>query len=70
MSQQEDGLRSVVKAAMIIFVAVIFGPWILMLAAAWLLEPRTGSWGAWPHIVGLTWASFLLLLLAYGWIRR
>lgn len=70
MSDFDNGLREAMKAAMVIFVAVVFGPWIVMLIAAWLLEPRTGSWGAWPHIIGLGWATLLVAFLAYGWFRR
>jgi hypothetical protein len=67
---ESGGLRSVVKAALVILAFVLFGPYLLMLAAAWLLEPRTGSWGAWPHIVGGGWAALVVALLVLGWLRR
>jgi hypothetical protein len=66
MSDQERGLRSAVLFVLGLIVAVIFGPWLLMLAAAWVLEPRTGSWGAWPHLIGLIWALLVVALLLYG----
>lgn len=70
MSDFDNGLRHAMKVTLMIFVAVVFGPWIIMLLAAWLLEPRTGSWGAWPHVVGLGWAVIILGLALYGWFRR
>lgn len=70
MSDLENGLRSAVKGFMVLAAIVIFGPFLLMLGAAWLLEPRTGSWGAWPHIIGGGWAALLIGFLAIGWFRR
>lgn len=55
MSQQEQGLATAVSIILAILAAVAFGPWLMMILLAWIFEPRTGSWGAWPHIVGIGW---------------
>lgn len=64
MSQQEEGYRSAVKIGLAIVLAIIFGPWLTMIVLAFFLEPRTGSWGAWPHIIGggwiVAWVAFVV----------
>lgn len=64
------GILIIARLLMIVALLVIFGPWLVLTSAAWLLEPRPGSWGAWPHILGLTWAALVIGLALYGWFRR
>lgn len=70
MSDLENGLRSAMRGFLVLLAIVIFGPYLVMLVAAWLLDPRTGSWGAWPHIVGGGWALLVVGSLVIGWLRR
>lgn len=61
MSQQETGLREAVTILGCIIAAIAVGPWLFMIVAAWIFEPRTGSWGAWPHVVGIGWFALVVV---------
>lgn len=69
MSDQARVLSRAAKAVAIFAMAILFGPWIVMILLAWMLEPRAGAWGLWPHAVGIGWLVFLISWLVYSRIR-
>lgn len=69
MSQKQQVLHETGKFILAVIIAVMFGPWLILLGLAWLLEPRTGGWGAWPHIVGLGWLALIVFAIAFEWLR-
>lgn len=69
MSDFERGMREAMQITVIFVVAVLFGPWLLLVIAAWLLEPRTGSWGDWPTYLGVGWALLVCAVVTW-WLTR